>query len=59
MTTLEGSRSDGDETDDSREVSAPAVAVTAHQSTPGRTVFVEEDNSDGWIASSLIVDLDT
>ncbi len=59
MTTIEEGRSDGDDADDPREAPAPAVAVTAHQSAPGRTVFVEEDNSDGWIASSLTVDLET
>lgn len=36
----------------------PDVAVTAHQSTPGRVVFVEEGNTEGWIASSLTVALD-
>jgi hypothetical protein len=43
---------------DGEQVAAlPDVPVTAHRSAPGRTVFVEEGNTDGWIASSLIVDL--
>lgn len=32
----------------------PAAAecrVTAHQSAPGRVVFTEADNNDGWIAT--------
>jgi len=32
--------------------------VSAHQSSPERVVFVEEGNTDGWIASSLTVALD-
>lgn len=33
------------------------VAVTAHQSAPGRTVFTEDGNTDAWIATDLAVDL--
>jgi hypothetical protein len=40
---------------DQVDATAPDVPVTAHQSTPGRTVFVEEGNTEGWIASSLTV----
>lgn len=40
------------------DAATPDVTVTAHQSTPGRTVFVEDDNTDGWIASSLTVALE-
>ncbi len=43
---------------DEPETATPDVSVTAHQSTPGRTVFVEEGNTEGWIASSLTVTLD-
>jgi hypothetical protein len=54
MATLE----DGASVGDAEEVSpAPDVPVTAHQCSPDRTVFVEEDNSDGWIASSVTVDV--
>lgn len=31
--------------------------VNVHQCTPERTVFTEEGNSDGWIATDLTVDL--
>lgn len=34
------------------------AAVSAHQSSPDRTVFTEEGNSDAWIATDLTVDLD-
>ncbi|WP_201287812.1 hypothetical protein [Salinirussus salinus] len=33
-------------------------AVTAHNSSPDRTVFVEQGNKDGWIATDLTVSLD-
>jgi hypothetical protein len=33
------------------------VAVTAHRSSPDRVVFVEQDNSDAWIATDTTVDL--
>lgn len=29
--------------------------VTAHRSCPGRTVFTEDGNTDGWIATDLTV----
>ncbi len=32
--------------------------VTAHNSSPDRTVFVEQNNKDGWIATDLTVSLD-
>ncbi|WP_226013043.1 hypothetical protein [Halomicrobium salinisoli] len=41
------------ELDDEEE----AAAVTAHRSSPDRVVFTEEDNSDGWIATDLTVEL--
>ena len=31
--------------------------VTAHESCPGTTVFTEDGNSDGWIATDLVVDV--
>lgn len=30
--------------------------VSAHETRPGRIVFTEDDNSDGWIATDLTVD---
>ena len=34
------------------------VRVTAHRSSPGRFVFTETDNTDGWIATDLAVSLE-
>ena len=33
------------------------AAVTAHRSSPDRTVFTEQGNTDGWIATDLTVGL--
>jgi hypothetical protein len=32
--------------------------VTAHCSSPDRTVFIEDGNKEGWIATDLTVSLD-
>lgn len=34
-----------------------SVAITAHRSAPDRTVFTEDGNSDGWIATDFTVDI--
>ena len=34
------------------------TTVTAHRCNPERTVFTEQGNSDGWIATDLTVDLE-
>ena len=34
-----------------------ASSISAHRSSPDRTVFTEENNSDGWIATDLTVEL--
>ena len=31
--------------------------VTVHESCPGRAVFTEADNTDGWIATDYTVEL--
>ncbi|MFB6168533.1 MAG: hypothetical protein ABEJ43_06770 [Haloferacaceae archaeon] len=31
--------------------------VSAHRTSPDRTVLTEEGNCDGWIASDLVVEL--
>lgn len=46
-----------DETGTRDPAPAPEVPVTSHQSAPGRVVFVEDGNSDAWIASDLSVGL--
>ena len=50
--TPDGTELDADPDDE------PVTPVTAHRSSPGRTVFVEDGNSDGWIATDLAVDLE-
>ncbi|WP_049899928.1 hypothetical protein [Halococcus agarilyticus] len=37
--------------------STPNTTVSMHSTRPERTVFVEEDNVDGWIATDLTVEL--
>lgn len=32
--------------------------ITAHATAPEKTVFVESDNHDAWIATDLVVDLE-
>jgi hypothetical protein len=46
--------SDGDGSDRTLE---RGVAVTVHKCSPDRTVFTENDNTDGWIATDTTVDL--
>ncbi len=49
-------RQDGDAgTDETPPV--PAAIVTSHETRPGKVVFTERNNSDGWIATDLIVDV--
>ncbi|MFB6194792.1 MAG: hypothetical protein ABEI80_01360 [Haloplanus sp.] len=44
-------------TDDEREPSPPETpTVSVCESCPGRTVFIESGNTDGWIASDLTVE---
>jgi hypothetical protein len=53
MTTIEG-RPAPEAVEDVADQERP---ITAHRSAPDRTVFVEEDNKDGWIATDYTVDL--
>ena len=48
-------RQDSDTDEDPEE---PAAIVTSHETRPGKIVFTERDNSDGWIATDLTVDLE-
>ncbi|MFB6298223.1 MAG: hypothetical protein ABEH56_06855 [Salinirussus sp.] len=34
------------------------ATVTAHESSPGRVVFTETENSEGWIATDYVVEID-
>jgi hypothetical protein len=51
MATTDGRSAAGDGDTDER------VAITAHQSSPDRVVFVEQGNPDAWIATDLTLDL--
>ena len=43
---------------DEPEPEEPTAVVTSHETRPGKIVFTERDNSDGWIATDLTVDLE-
>lgn len=36
----------------------PASIVTSHETRPGKVVFTERDNTNGWIATDVTVELD-
>ncbi|WP_174811901.1 hypothetical protein [Salinadaptatus halalkaliphilus] len=36
----------------------PAAIVSSHEPRPGKLVFTERNNTDGWIATDLTVDLE-
>ncbi|EMA32267.1 hypothetical protein SAMN05444422_10731 [Halobiforma haloterrestris] len=46
------------DTDADEELEEPATIVTSHETRPGKIVFTERDNADGWIATDLTVDLE-
>lgn len=52
MSTGDGIEADSADTADER----PCVATS--RTSPGRTVFVEEGNTDAWIATDVTVDLE-
>jgi hypothetical protein len=53
------SRPQDREFDPAGEVDDPdRIPVSTHCTNPDRTVFIEEDNSDGWIATDFVVSLD-
>lgn len=47
---------DGSDEDDGG--SDRPIPVSTHCTSPDRTVFIEDGNSDGWIATDVTVDLD-
>ncbi|MDF9746587.1 hypothetical protein [Natrinema salsiterrestre] len=49
-------RREDPELDEERE--EPAAVVTSHETRPGKIVFTERNNCDGWIATDLAVDLE-
>jgi hypothetical protein len=50
----EPARLRGEESGDSE----PAASVSAYESRPGRLVFTEEGNTEGWIAIDGAVDVE-
>ncbi len=34
------------------------ATITSHEASPEKTVFVESNNRDGWIATDLVVELE-
>ncbi|MFC4245866.1 hypothetical protein ACFOZ7_02410 [Natribaculum luteum] len=40
------------------EPEQPESIVTSHVTRPGKVVFTERDNTDGWIATDVVVDLE-
>lgn len=44
---------DADATEDDEKATLHGVSV--HTTCPGRHVFVEDDNTDAWIATDLVV----
>ncbi|MFC6724793.1 hypothetical protein ACFQE1_10505 [Halobium palmae] len=47
------SRSDGEGGGDP----APTPQISVCESCPGRTVFIEADNTDGWLSSDVTTDV--
>ncbi|WP_254529806.1 hypothetical protein [Natrinema gelatinilyticum] len=47
-----------EESEHDEELEEPAKVVTSHETRPGKVVFTERNNSDGWIATDLAVDLE-
>lgn len=37
---------------------ADDATISVHETSPGRVVFTEEDNNDGWIATDHTVDVE-
>ncbi len=41
-----------------RQAPDESPTIETHRSRPGRVVFTEENNPDGWIGTDLTVDLE-
>lgn len=50
-----GTQPRADQTTDAEVEDRPDIGVC--ESTPGKSVFLEADNTDGWIASDTIVEV--
>lgn len=52
------STTDARDADAESELAVPDARVSAHQTCPGRFVFTENGNVDGWIATDCTVSLE-
>lgn len=43
---------------DDAEPPEPAAVVSSHETSPGKIVFTERNNTDGWIATDFAVTLE-
>ncbi|WP_440765286.1 hypothetical protein [Natronorubrum sp. DTA7] len=43
---------------DTDEHEEPTAIVCSHEPRPGKLIFTERGNTDGWIATDLAVDLE-
>ena len=51
------SDADYDVTSEADDAKPDTPVISLHETRPGRKVLTEEDNTDGWIASDLVVDV--
>lgn len=50
-------REEQDEIETDGDTTATERVVSCHETRPGRRVFTERGNTDGWIATDVVVDL--
>jgi len=50
-------RTTGGESESESGTGARDTNVSVHSTSPERTVFTERDNTDGWIATDLTIEL--
>ena len=47
-----------DEAEHQADFDDSQATISVHQASPNRLVFTEQDNTDGWIATDHVVDLE-
>lgn len=52
-----GSQADAVDADSGADDERNVPTISAHETVPGRLVFTETGNEDGWIATELTVDV--
>ena len=57
MTHADDGRTVDVQTDADEPTASQDMTVTVHECSPQRTVFTEDGNSEGWIATDTTVDL--